>query len=34
MADSSMAKWGIEGYKEERIEKLGLKLREKGHQDA
>jgi hypothetical protein len=34
MDDSSMAKWGISGYKEERMEKLGLKVPEKGHHDA
>lgn len=34
MTDSSIAKWGMEGYKEGRIEKLGLKIAEKGHQDA
>jgi hypothetical protein len=34
MDDSSIAKWGIEGYNEERIEKLGLKVLEKGHHDA
>lgn len=34
MTDSSIAKWGMEGYKEERIETLGLKVAEKGHQVA
>lgn len=34
MTDSSTAKWGIEGCKEDRMEKLGLKVPENGHQDA
>lgn len=33
-ADSWIAKCGIEGYKEDSMEKLGLKDLEKGHQDA
>lgn len=32
--DSSIAKWGMQGYKEERMEKVGLQALEKGHQDA
>lgn len=33
-ADSSIAKWGIEGSNDDMIENFGLKLLEKGHQDA
>lgn len=33
-ADSWIAKCGIEGYKEDSMEKLGLKDLENGHQDA
>lgn len=33
-ADSWIAKWGIEAYNEDSIEKLGLKDLENGHQDA
>lgn len=34
MVDSSIAKCGMEGYKEDRMEKIGLNVLEKGHQDA
>lgn len=34
MTDSSIAKWGMEGCNEDKMEKLGLKVAEKGHQDA
>jgi hypothetical protein len=34
MDDSSIAKWGIDEYKEDTTEKLGLNALEKGHQDA
>jgi hypothetical protein len=34
MVDSSIAKWGMEGYNEDMMENLGLKILEKGHQDA
>lgn len=34
MADSSIAKWEIVGYKEAITDKVGLNVVEKGHQDA
>nr|GMD52315.1 putative coat protein [Ipomoea batatas] len=34
IADSSIAKWGIEGNKEDSTEKIGLKVMENGHHEA
>lgn len=34
MTDSSIAKWAMEGYKEDIWDKVGLNVLEKGHHDA
>lgn len=32
--DSSIAKWGMEGYNKDIVDKLGLRIVEKGHHEA